>query len=256
MVNFKMDIVSIRNDTAGCSDKIFLNSAGSSLPPRVVTQKMIEYLVQEEQVGGYETERLRSSEIDNFYVQVAAMLNCKTHNVAYAYSATDAYARALSAIPFRANDVILTTDDDYISNQIALLSLQKRFHVKVVRTKNQPNGEIDLEFMEEQIRLHHPVLIAVTHIPTNSGLVQQAEEVGGLCKKYDILYLLDACQSVGQMVVDVQKIGCDFLNATGRKFLRGPRSSGFLYVSDKVLSGDNEPLFLGCSTGYFRLLPQ
>ena len=138
----------------------------------------------------------------------------------------------------------MTTNDDYLSNQIAFFSLQKRFNINVLRANNLENGLIDLADFEEKMQKHQPALAAITHIPTNSGLVQQAEEVGALCNKYNVWYLLDSCQSVGQMPVDTQKIGCDFLNSTGRKFLRGPRLTGFLYVSDKALQAGLEPLLI------------
>jgi len=239
-----MDINLIRKDTPGCSDKLFFNSAGSSLPPKSVVEKMVEYLQFEEEVGGYEADRKRLNEINTFYTETATLLNCKPSNIAFAYNATDAYARALSSIPFKNGDYILTTNDDYISNQIAFLSLQKRFGARLLRVDNSENGDIDLAHFEELVKKHRPVLVAVTHVPTNSGLVQKAEEVGEICSRYDSWYLLDACQSVGQMVVDVNEIRCDFLSATGRKFLRGPRGTGFLYISDEALNQKLEPLFI------------
>ncbi len=239
-----MDINKIRKDTVGCEDKLFLNSAGSSLPPTSVLEKMKDYLTEEELIGGYAADKLRTNEIYTFYTETAKLLNCKPKNIAFAYNATDAYARALSSIPFKNDDYILTTNDDYISNQIAFLSLQKRFGVKLLRADNLENGDIDLMHFEELMKEYDPVLVAVTHIPTNSGLVQNVEEIGKICSRYDAWYLVDACQSVGQMIVDVKKIGCDFLSATGRKFLRGPRGTGFLFVSDEVLEHKLEPLFI------------
>ncbi|HXB43123.1 MAG TPA: aminotransferase class V-fold PLP-dependent enzyme, partial [Puia sp.] len=239
-----MDITKIRKDTPGCVDKIFLNSAGSSLPPKSVVEKSVGYLQFEQEVGGYEAAFLRAEEIDTFYKETATLLHCKPANIAFAYNATDAYARALSAIAFKSGDYIVSTNDDYISNQIAFLSLQKRFGVRLLRANNLDNGDIDLTHLEELILGFLPVLVAVTHIPTNSGLVQQVEEIGKICKKYDVWYLLDACQSVGQREVDVEKIGCDFLSATGRKFLRGPRGTGFLYVADSIINEKLEPLFI------------
>ena len=239
-----MNTDAVRQETKGCVDKLFLNSAGSSLPPKSVNDKMIEYLKLEEALGGYETAQVKETEINNFYYETARLLNAEPKNIAFAYNATDAFARALSAIPFISGDYILTTNDDYISNQIAFLSLQKRFGIKLLRANNLENGDIDLGHFEELVKRYKPLLVSVTHIPTNSGLVQDAEAIGAICKKHDCWYLLDACQSVGQMPVDVKKIGCDFLSATGRKFLRGPRGSGFLFVSDEVLESTMEPLFI------------
>jgi len=237
-----MDLNIIRQQTKGCSDKIFLNSAGSSLVPEVVTEKMVSYLQQEALTGGYALANQFADELQELYVQAAVLLNCSPENIAYTASATDAYAKALSAVSFKQGDVILTTDDDYISNQLSFLSLKDRLGITVIRAYNLPNGDLDLGSFEKLLVRHEPKLVALTHIPTNSGLVQPAEEVGAICRKYDTLYLLDACQSVGQMVVDVKKIGCDFLTATGRKFIRGPRGTGLLYVSDKVLAAGMVPL--------------
>lgn len=240
-----MNIDKIRQGTRGLEDgKIFLNNAGSSLMPDLVADAMIDYLKLEEVSGGYHVANVNADVLDEFYGEIAKLINAKPSNMAFATSATEAYSKALSSIVFKEGDVIITTADDYISNQITFISLQKKLGVKVIRMKNLPDHELDLENLEHLIREHRPKLIAVTHIPTNSGLIQNVEAVGNICRQHDILYLVDACQSVGQMVVDVEKIGCDFLTATGRKFLRGPRGTGFLYVSDRLLDQDYAPLLL------------
>ncbi|MEC3876322.1 aminotransferase class V-fold PLP-dependent enzyme [Chryseobacterium salviniae] len=240
-----MNIDTIRQDTRGLSDgKIFLNNAGSSLMPSFVVDSIIDYLELEEQLGGYEVAAKNAEVLEEFYDETARLINAKPSNIAFATSATEAYAKALSSIVFNEGDVIITTADDYISNQITFISLQKKLKVNIIRTKNLSDNELDLEDLEHLIKKHNPKLIAVTHIPTNSGLIQNVEAVGKLCRQYDVLYLVDACQSVGQLVVDVEKIGCDFLSATGRKFMRGPRGTGFLYVSDKILEQNYAPLLL------------
>jgi selenocysteine lyase/cysteine desulfurase len=240
-----MNTDKIRQDIKGLSDgKIFLNNAGSSLMPKIVVESMVDYLHQEEHFGGYEVATRNAELLEQFYDETAKLINGKPSNIAFATSATEAFAKALSSIIFKEGDAIITTVDDYISNQITFISLQKKLNVKIIRTKNLSDNELDLEDLENLIKEHKPKLVAVTHIPTNSGLIQNVEAVGKICKQYDILYLVDACQSVGQMVVDVEKIGCDFLTATGRKFMRGPRGTGFLYVSDKVLEQNYAPLLL------------
>lgn len=131
-----------------------------------------------------------------------------------------------------------------MSNQLAFMSLRKRFGVRVVHAPDLPGGGVDVAAMAALMREHRPRLVAATHIPTNSGLVQPVAEIGRHCRELDLLYLVDACQSVGQLRVDVAEIGCDLLTATCRKFLRGPRGSGFLYVADRVLRAGYEPLFI------------
>ncbi len=238
-----MDIQEIRNDTPGTQFHIHLNSAGASLQPIPVIEAVHEYLQEEALHGGYEIEAARKENIEGFYPAVANLLNAKAVNIAFASSATEAYNKALSAIPFEEGDVLLTTDDDYSSNQIAFLFLQKRYKIRIVRSGKLPTGGLDLESIKNLIEKHHPKLVAITHVPTNSGLVQDIVGVGALCKQHGIWYMVDACQSAGQLPLDVEKIGCDFLSATMRKWLRGPRGSGFLYVSDRVLQAGLESFF-------------
>ncbi len=240
-----MNTDKIRQEIRGLSDgKLFFNNAGSSLMPNIVVDSMLDYLKQEEQFGGYEVANKNADLLENFYTETAKLINCKLSNIAFMTSATEAFSKALSSIIFKEGDTVITTVDDYISNQITFISLQKRLNVKIIRIKKLENNELDLEDLESLIKEHQPKLVAVTHIPTNSGLIQDIESVGKICRQYDILYLADCCQSVGQMVVDVEKIGCDFLTATGRKFMRGPRGSGFLYVPDRVLEQDYAPILL------------
>lgn len=240
-----MNTDKIRQEIRGLSDgKLFFNNAGSSLMPNIVVDSMLDYLKQEEQFGGYEVANKNADLLENFYTETAKLINCKPSNIAFMTSATEAFSKALSSIIFKEGDTVITTVDDYISNQITFISLQKRLNVKIIRIKKLEDNELDLEDLENLIKQNHPKLVAVTHIPTNSGLIQDIEAIGKICRQYDILYLTDCCQSVGQMVVDVEKIGCDFLTATGRKFMRGPRGSGFLYVSDRVLEQDYAPILL------------
>jgi selenocysteine lyase/cysteine desulfurase len=232
----------LRDDTPGCACRAHLNNAGSSLPPVPVLEATRAYLEREAQIGGYETADERAEDIAGFYASVATLLHASPRNIAFAGSATDAYARALSAIPFREGDCVLTTENDYSSNQIAFLSMQKRLGIKLFRARDLPEGGVDIADFERLLRQYQPVLAAVTHVPTNSGLVQPVEAIGEICRRYGTWYLVDACQSAGQMPLDVQAIGCDFLSATMRKYLRGPRGAGFLYVSDKALDAGLELL--------------
>jgi selenocysteine lyase/cysteine desulfurase len=240
-----IDVAALRADTPGCETVIHFNNAGCALPPTPVMQAMLDHLQLEARIGGYEAAAARQSEVRGFYTAIAGLIHAGPDNIAYARSATDAYSKALSAIPFERGDVILTTRNDFISNQIAFLSLRKRFGVEVVHAPDVADGGgVDVEAMAALMRSRRPRLVAATHVPTNSGLVQPVAAIGRHCRELDLLYLVDACQSVGQFDIDVRAIGCDLLTATCRKWMRGPRGTGFLYVSDRVLRGGYEPLFL------------
>jgi len=239
-----------RDETPGTKNVIHFNNAGSGLMPGIVTKAQLDHIKLESEIGGYEAADLRSDSINAFYKQAALLFNCKPSNIAFTASATDAYARALSSIPFVQGDSVLTDTDNFVSNQIQFLSLQKRFGIRIIHINNAAIGGVDLDDLEEKLKKHQPRLLTITHIPTNSGLVQPVNEIAKIFSHYTqaypgkTWYILDACQSAGQMKLDVQGLYCDFLSLTCRKFLRGPRGTGVLYISDKVLNAGLEPLFI------------
>ncbi len=238
-----MNIELIRQKTKGLDGKLFFNSAGASLMQDEVVNVMNDYLEQERMMGGYGTEAENDVLIQNFYTQVAKLTQTNERNIAFTTSAGDAYTQALAAIPFSKNEIIITTNNDYVSNQLAFIMLQKRYGLEIVRVKDLDSGGMDVQDCIEKIKSLKPKLVAITHIPTNSGLIQDIYGVADACKESDAYYLVDACQTFGQMSISVKNLHCDFLTATGRKFMRGPRGSGFLYVSDRVLNEGLSPLF-------------
>lgn len=244
------EVEHFRNETPGCKNVIHLNNAGAGLMPDNVLQVQLDHIRLEAEIGGYEAAALRAGLIGAFYEQAARLVNGKRSNIAFTASATDSYTRALSSIPFAKGDIILTDNDDFVSNQIQFLSLRKRFGVEIVHIRNAVAGGVDLNDLEEKLKKHRPKLLAVTHIPTNSGLVQPVKEIALLYGAYsqknpdNTWYILDACQSAGQMKLDVQELKCDFLSVTNRKFLRGPRGAGTLYISDRAPDKGLEPLFI------------
>ncbi len=211
--------------------------------PAPVLAAIREHLELEARIGGYEASAARQAAVQATYGAVAELLGCRPANVALVENATVAFALALSAVPFAAGDQILTSRNDYVSNQIMFLALARRFGIEVVRAPDDALGGVDPGAVAELLRRERPRLVAMTHVPTSSGLVQPLAEVGKLCQELEVPFLVDACQSVGQQPIDVLSLGCDFLSATSRKFLRGPRGAGFLYVSDRALEAGWEPLF-------------
>ena len=239
------DLARWREDTPSAMlGRVHLNNAGASLMPLPVHRMVIDHLEREMRLGGYEAEEEAAVRIDRCYEEVAALVGARPRNVAMVENATVAFAQALSAVDPQPGDVVVTTANDYASNQLMYLALAERRGVEVVRAGELAEGGVDPDSVGHIIRSRRPALVALTWIPTNSGLVQPAEEVGRLCAEAEVPYLVDACQAVGQMPVDVAELHCHFLAATGRKFLRGPRGTGFLYVSDRALSMGSKPLHL------------
>src|SRR5256885_158381 len=201
-----LDLDRLRSETPGCAHRIHFNNAGAGLMPASVLEAMTQHLELEAELGGYEAAEARSEAVDDFYAATGQLLGCQARNIAFTPNATDAFARALSSIPFDRGDAILTTRDDYISNQIAFFSLRKRFGVDIVHAPNLPEGGVDADEMARLMRERRPRLVAATHIPTNSGLVQPVAQIGRQCRELELLYLVDACQSVGQYVLDVEQL--------------------------------------------------
>ncbi|MCW3096194.1 MAG: aminotransferase class V-fold PLP-dependent enzyme [Chthonomonadaceae bacterium] len=237
-----LDIERARRETPGCAHMLHFNNAGASLPPQRVTEAMVDYLRLESEIGGYEAELQSTEAIGNTYAALATMLHCRREEIAYAESATRAWDMAFYGIPLRAGDRILTGRMEYGSNWIAMLQRARQTGAVIEVVPSDETGQIDVEALKGMVD-ERAKLIALTHVPTNGGLVNPAAEVGKVARQAGILYLLDACQSVGQMPLDVEELGCDFLSATGRKFLRGPRGTGFLYVRESAME-KLEPPFL------------
>lgn len=239
-----MDLDRLRADTPSADRHIHLNNAGAALQPARVVDAVVEHLRLEQEIGGYEAHDAAQDRIQRAYGQVATLLGTSASQVAMVEHATAGFVAALSSIPFEAGDTILTTRLDYTSNQIQYLELAERFGVKVLRAPDAPEGGVDVGAMRDLIHRKAPRVVAMSHVPTNSGVVQDVAAIGAACRERDTLFLVDACQSVGQMPVNPEAIGADFLSATGRKFMRGPRGSGFLWVSERVLDEGLTPLFV------------
>ncbi len=234
-----MDVALVRADTPGCQNVLHLNNAGASLPPTPVLERVKAHLDLEAAMGGYEAEDSVAEEYQGVYGSIARMLGCAPTEIALVENATRAWDAAFYALAegFEPGDKILTASNEYVSNYLALLQVARRRQIEIIVVPNEPGGEISLTALEAMIRQHgeRVKLIALTHVPTNGGLVQPAVAVGRIARRNHIPYLLDACQSAGQMPLDVEQLGCDMLAATGRKYLRGPRGTGFLYIRQSML---------------------
>src|SRR5699024_10655513 len=235
-----MDINRLRDQTPGTRRVTHFNNAGASLMPAPVTEAQCRWLKEESRYGGYETAEKHESEISDIYRTAASFINASEDEIALMENATMAWNMAFFSIPFAEGDRILTSASEYASNYINYLKLREQKKVSVEVIPSDSTGQTDPEQLKS--RLDDRVkLVSITHMPTNSGLINPVEKIGRIIQNHHCLYLVDACQSVGHCPVDVEKIGCDLLSTTGRKYLRGPRGTGFLYARRKGLAELSPP---------------
>ena len=229
-----LDIERLRAETPGVAARVHLNNAGAGLMPSPVLDAMIGYLRREAEIGGYETAAESARRLDGVYDSVAGLIGAARDEIALTENATVAWQMAFYALPLRSGDRILTARAEYAANYVAFLQVAKRTGVRIEVVPDDADGVLDPQALERMLD-DRVRLIAMTWVPTNGGLVNPAAAVGRIARAHGVPYLLDACQAVGQMPVDVTALGCDMLSATGRKFLRGPRGTGFLYVRRELM---------------------
>ncbi len=228
-----VDIEAIRADTPGCESVIHFNNAGSSLPPTPVVDAMVDYLRTEQFTGGYEIAADRQTELDAVYGATAEYLGCGSDEIAFASGAGDAWWRAFSAVPLHHGDRILISHAEYQANAFGFFQAAER-GVVVDLVPNDGYGMIDTEALAEMLD-ERVKLVSLTHVAMSNGAIQPAAAVGKVLSDHPAIYLLDSCQAAGQLPLDVDELGCDFLVYTGRKWMRGPRGTGVLYARSSVL---------------------
>ena len=224
-----LDIDRLRRDTPGVAHVAHFNNAGAALPPEPVLRAVVDHLQTEARIGGYEAASAAQGEVDATYVAVAELLGCQTDEIALVDCATRAWEAAFHSLPLRAGERILTGQAEYASNVLSYLQAQRRRGVSVEVIPDDAHGQFDVAELERRIG-PDVGLVALTHVPTNGGLVNPAAAIGAITRAAGVPFLLDACQSAGQIPLDVRELNCDMLSATGRKYLRGPRGTGFLYM--------------------------
>jgi len=254
--NSQLNITQLRADTRGCEGVIHLNNAGSALPPAIVVDTVVDFLRQEEMSGGYEAHAHAHDRIDRVYQSIANLLNTQPDNIALTESATSSWDRAFSAIAFTeppvAGSRMLVSSSEYASNVLPIFQLIKRTGAVLEFIPDNSSGVVDLDAFADMLD-SSVALVAINHCPSQNGLINDVTGIGTILREAGsrAWYLIDACQSIGQLPVDAPSIGADFLSATGRKFLRGPRGSGFLFCSPRAIT-ELEPFPIDLHGGHWN----
>lgn len=225
-----IDVERARAETPGCEDIVHFNNAGAALQPAVVLETVISHLLREAEIGGYEAADEALERRETVYRSIARLLGAAPDEVAIVENATRAFDLAFHSVPLQDGDVVLTSMPEYHSNYIAYLRAARDRRLTIRVLPNDASGQISLDALAREVQDPRVRLVSISHVPTQSGLVQPAAGVGRLARQAGVWYLLDATQSAGQIPLEVHELGVDLLATTGRKYLRGPRGVGFLYA--------------------------
>ena len=200
-----IDVAQARRDTPGCSHVAHLNNAGAALPPAQVTDAVIEHLRREADMGGYEAAEAAAGQVEHTYDAIASMIGADRDEIATVENATRAWDMAFYALRFQPGDRILTTRAEYASNVIALLQVARRTGAVIEVVDDDHTGQVSVADLRHRLDDGRgPVrLVALTHVPTQGGLVNPVAEVGAAAREAGVVFLLDACQSIGQLPIDV-----------------------------------------------------
>ncbi len=236
-----IDMARIRADTPAAARGPYLHNAGAALMPAPVVAAMKGHIDLEAEIGGYAAATREEQRLAAVYASLAALVNATPAEIAIVENATVAWQMAFYSLAFGPGDRILTAEAEYAANYVAFLQVARRSGAVIDVVPSEASGALDVAALARMIDARVK-LIAITWVPTNGGLVNPAAEVGVIARAHGIPYLLDACQALGQMPVDVAALGCDMLSGTGRKFLRGPRGTGFLYVRRGLLARLEPPM--------------
>lgn len=230
----EVDVEAVRAETPGCLNRIHLNNAGAGLLSTRTLDAMRGHLELEAEIGGYEAAAVVADRISDTYGALAKLLGGMPRQVALFDNSTHAWAAAFYSVPLGPGDRIITAFSEYGSSVLAYWQVARRTGAELVVAPSDASGQVDVDALAGLID-DRTKLIGLTWVPTSGGLVNPAAEVGRVARQADVLYLVDATQVAGQLPIDVTSVGCDMLTGTGRKFLRGPRGTGFLWVSQRAI---------------------
>ena len=236
-----IDLETVRAETPGCDKILHFNNAGCALSPHPVIDSVISHLQLEQRIGGYEAASQAEKEVANFYTQLAQLLNCESSEIAFMESATRAWQSALLSMDLKAGDEIITAGNEYVGNYLSLLALARHRGIRFQTLALGADGLIKAEELENQLSTKTRAIV-VTHIASQRGDIQDIKAIAEIARSEGICLLVDACQSVGQLPLDLQEIKCDFLCGTGRKYLRGPRGTGFLFARNQSTASFTPPV--------------
>ncbi len=229
-----LDVEAERAATPGCGQVAYLNNAGAALPTTATVQAMVDHLALEAERGGYEAAATVVDRLTGLRASVANLLGAEADEVVVTGSDTQSWTKALWGFVLGGGvgrgQQFLVDRISYDSHYLGLLQVCEFVGATIETIPSESDGTCDIDALRTLLGSGHTALVSLTHVGTHRGLINPVGEAGAACREAGVPYFLDACQSIGQLPVDVGAIGCDVATGTGRKWIRGPRGTGVLYV--------------------------
>ncbi len=219
---------------------INFNNAGSSRPFSGVNSAISNFLEIEERYGGYFATEKHKKKLNSFYNNLSRLINCRNEEISFSSSTTLAWNIFFNSFEISKNQNIIIFENEYGSNLIYYR--KQNLNLKIVKINS--NGKVCFKDLKKKIDKNTKI-VCLCHVASQCGERMEAEKIGKLIHSINpnILFVVDACQSIGQIEVDVKKIDCDVLVGSGRKYLRGPRGTGFIFIKNSIRK-NLQPLIL------------
>ena len=230
-----IDVVAERERTVGAALSHHFNAAGAALASVDVVSTVVDHLRLEERLGGYEAAALMRESAEAVYDAAAALIGASAPEIAIFDSASTGLRVLMDALRPMRGDRIVASSTTYVSHALQLMTIAREQDVDLVVAPVDEHGRMDVAALDALLADGRPSFVTVSHIPTSSGLTEPVARIGEAARRHGATYIVDATQSIGHLDVDVDRIGCDALVTTGRKFLRGPRGTGFGYIRSSLL---------------------
>jgi len=243
-----MKVSDVRADISFLKEVIYLDAASTTPTPQPVVDAMCEYYYHFNSNtgrGAYRTAVKATSEVEKTRVKLSKLINCDPEEIIFTKNTTEAINMVVNGLNYVKGESIVVPNIEHHSNFVPWLNLKnKGIKTRIIKSGRQ--GVVKSTDVKETID-KTTKLITITHISNSIGSIQPIEEIGKIAEENDLLYLVDAAQSVGHMSLDVKKTRADFIAFPGHKGLLGPVGTGFLYCS-KEIAGTLNPINLGGGT--------
>jgi selenocysteine lyase/cysteine desulfurase len=246
-----IDVDALRAETPGCHDRAFLLSAGSSLPTQATLDAVVDHLRLEAEIGGYAAADRIVDVLEEGRADLAALIGGRADEVALVPSDSVAWVKAWWGWVAGGNvprgGVVLIDRLTYSSHYAALDQTRSFADFTIALMPSHDDGTVDLDAL---VIADDVGVVCVTMIGTHSGNVNPVAAIGARARAAGVPMFVDACQAVGQLDLDVAELGCSVLTGTGRKFMRGPRGTGLLWVDRSIVERFQPPGVDATSTSW------